>query len=351
MSKHKGQTGELSELAKTDNENKTFDVPFAREKYSPMEWLQYIAAQVEQMADMYDEDDSDFIKYMILEDKRVEPKKKTIERYEELDHYINESFLHDYAYAPYDILKNIEENRDGIVKADFANNVIYPILLKAIGIVETVRVIVDEYEYGYQEQLYFSNCSNEEEVKQWFQYVGNKRTDLTGHYFSLPDTIARFNKKQKLTIKDYEKAFDFITGLIKKIKERRYSAALRESVFAIRGYCKLKDINYSETQIKIAKRHEIAYQSFQYAIEKTGDNLLTDKQAYYYLKEHGTENIEGFELKDFDTWQRYVRGGRRHHGTPKNTFRAGRACRSAVKISEVDAKQITNQLNNSTDTD
>jgi hypothetical protein len=350
MSKNKKQTSGQSELVKTFDEEIRFTESPYSDTYSPMEWLQYIAAQVEQMADMYDEDDSDFIKYMILEDKRAEPKKKTIERYEELDHYINESFLHNYAYAPYAILKNIEENRDSIVKAGFANSVIYPIFLKAIGIVETVRVIVDEYEYGYQEQLYFSNCSNEEEVKQWFQDVGNKRTDLTGHYFSLPDTIARFNKKPKLTIKDYEKAFDFITGLIKKIKERGYSAALRESVFAIRGYCKLKDINYSETQIKIAKRHEMAYQSFQYAIEKTGNNL-TDKEAYDYLKEHGAEKIEGFELKDFNTWQRYVRGGRRHHGTQKNTFRADRVCRSAVKIGDVDVRQITNQINNSTDTD
>jgi hypothetical protein len=341
MNKHKEQTGDEKPKAlpdKTEHCTEVFRDAF-NHTYSPIEWLQYKAYLLENMADSWDEYDSNYIREDIAFEKTEYPKKKKIEMYDEIAGHINENVLHDLICGNSDEIKEIEQNRESIVKA-FANTAIYPNLLKVIAIIEQVVGIAKTYEFSYWYQLYFCCCTTADEAKEWFGGDDNQKRMAAD----------RFKRNPKLTISNYENAFDYITGLFKELEKRRFSAALRESLWVIEGYCKLNDKNYDKTQSKIAERYEIAYLSFQYAEEKTGDNL-TDKQAYDYLKEHGAENIEGFELKDFDTWQRYVRGGRKHHGTPKNTFRAGRICRSAVKISEVDARQITNQINNSTDTD
>jgi hypothetical protein len=252
MDNQNNQPGGPSELAKTFNEKIIFAAPYG-EKYSPLEWLQFIASELERMADFLDWNDSNYIKGQILEEKRAEPKKKKINIYEELVQYISESILRDYVCIPFDIINNIEQNQESIVKAAFVNSAIYPILLKAVGIVETVRVIAEMYEYLFWEQLFFCCCSNVEEVKEWF---GNKRTDLTGHYFSTPDAVARFNKNPKLKISNYENAFAYLTSLFKEVEKRQLSAELRESIFALRGYCKFNDKDYSETQRKITERLE-----------------------------------------------------------------------------------------------
>jgi hypothetical protein len=67
---------------------------------------------------------------------------------------------------------------------------------------------------------------------------------------------------------------------------------------------------------------EKAYQSYQYAVAvETNYNLKTDREVYDWLKDNGHSD---YELPAFETWQRYVRDGRKYYGTPKNTPRAGR---------------------------
>jgi len=76
---------------------------------------------------------------------------------------------------------------------------------------------------------------------------------------------------------------------------------------------------------KLTPANERAYQSYCVAEQKLGK--CTDKKAYAWLKEQG---IEGYDLPTFATWQKYVRNGRKHYKTNKNTPRAGRKTSSPL---------------------
>jgi hypothetical protein len=340
MSNKKEQTGGLSKLAKTDDEIIFTDIN--GEKYSPLEWLQDSARAFLEVADAWDEYNPNFIKEEFKYFKKRHPKLSKIEAYHNFTH---PDICQDFwaTYIPFrntegitNIISELKPNEENIFKA-FKNTAIFPNLLNIIGIIDfVIGQASSYYNFFWDCQLYQIGGLSEEKIRESF-----------GEYAAEKYSLCRF---KKLKIVDYEESFDTITCFLKKMQEWRYAEKLRDLSLTINGYCKLKNKKYSEIQNQIAKRYEIAYQSFQYAEEKTGKSL-TDRQAYDYLKRNATENIEGFILPEFYTWQRYVRGGRRHHGTPKNTFRAGRAFRSAVKINEVDIGQITNQLNNSTDTD
>jgi hypothetical protein len=83
-----------------------------------------------------------------------------------------------------------------------------------------------------------------------------------------------------------------------------------------------------KTQATPAPAIEKAYQSYQYAIEKNPDFAgKKDKEVHTWLKNNG---IDDYTLPAFETWQRYVRKGRKHYGTSKNTPRAGRTGRSII---------------------
>jgi hypothetical protein len=73
-------------------------------------------------------------------------------------------------------------------------------------------------------------------------------------------------------------------------------------------------------------RFNKAYESFLLA-EKSKGCGLTDREAYEWLKEDGPTQ---YELPAFQTWNRYVREGRKLRGTQKNTPRGGRNGRSIV---------------------
>lgn len=75
---------------------------------------------------------------------------------------------------------------------------------------------------------------------------------------------------------------------------------------------------------------ESAYRSYILA-EQRAEKEISDREAYYWLKEHGTPD---YRLPAFKTWQKYVTAGRKYYGTQKNTPRAGRTSRSAVPLGE-----------------
>jgi len=79
---------------------------------------------------------------------------------------------------------------------------------------------------------------------------------------------------------------------------------------------------------------ETAYWSYNHACEVLGGNP-GDKEAYEWLRERGPAE---YTLPKFTTWARHVRAGRRHHGTQRNRFRAGRTGRSVVREKEVEKK-------------
>jgi hypothetical protein len=76
---------------------------------------------------------------------------------------------------------------------------------------------------------------------------------------------------------------------------------------------------------------EAAYQSFFHAQGQSSEPL-TDQQAYGWFKENAPDE---YNMPVFETWRRYVRAGRKHYGTQKNSPRSGRTGRSVVKPGEL----------------
>jgi hypothetical protein len=68
-----------------------------------------------------------------------------------------------------------------------------------------------------------------------------------------------------------------------------------------------------------------AYRSYLQAVKANSDLAdAKDKDVYEWLKQRGCEEYEGIRFPSFETWQRYVRAGRKCYGTQKNRSRAGR---------------------------
>lgn len=105
---------------------------------------------------------------------------------------------------------------------------------------------------------------------------------------------------------------------------------LTQNVSAEDGFPRPSEPNSIPTDRKLAKRFEAAYQSFETAA-KSADKLLSDQEAYNWLKENGPAE---YELPEFQTWQRYVRQGRAFYGMQKNAPRGGRKGRSIVSAND-----------------
>lgn len=87
----------------------------------------------------------------------------------------------------------------------------------------------------------------------------------------------------------------------------------------------------------LTKSQRLAYQSYQYAINQNPDIAeANDNDVYNWLKENGFSEDDSYELPSLETWKRYLRYGRKAHGTQKNTRRKGRTGRSIVKASQIE---------------
>ncbi len=87
----------------------------------------------------------------------------------------------------------------------------------------------------------------------------------------------------------------------------------------------------------LTKSQRLAYQSYQYAINQNQDlPEANDNDVYNWLKENGFSEDDSYELPSLETWKRYLRYGRKAHGTQKNTRRKGRTGRSIVKASQIE---------------
>lgn len=87
---------------------------------------------------------------------------------------------------------------------------------------------------------------------------------------------------------------------------------------------------------------EKAYALFQYA-EMQAEKELEDREAYDWLNQHDWPKdlfagAVDYELPEFSTWTRYLRGGRRLHGNPKRPRRApSTTTRSVVRQQDLDS--------------
>jgi hypothetical protein len=150
----------------------------------------------------------------------------------------------------------------------------------------------------------------------------------------------------KIIVLEEERLLDLARRFLNKIMvrlDRRYKAALRNVVepdiepnqtrFNKVSHVVPDEIKLSSEQIEAKEKCQLpisvesAYQSFAYSESKIG-HQITDREAYVFLKEEGPRD---YDLPAFETWQRYVRAGRKFHQTHKNTPRSGRCSRNIVQ--------------------
>ena len=205
----------------------------------PMEWLQYIADSFSGLADLWDEYDSDYFEDEFEEYKIEYPDINKLEMYHEISRRVGESLLHSYICDSRDISADIEYFRENVLKA-FAKKAIFPNLLGAVGIIESVISEAKIFERDFYYYQYYCVANTPEDAEKWFGEGAAKR----------------FKENPKLTEDDYENAFSCITELLEIIEKKQFSAKLRESAWAIKGYCKLNAESpekYAEIEAEIAE--------------------------------------------------------------------------------------------------
>jgi hypothetical protein len=87
---------------------------------------------------------------------------------------------------------------------------------------------------------------------------------------------------------------------------------------------------------------EKAYRSYEYAISQNPQLAnAKDREAYDWLTEKDNDD---YPLPVFETWQRYLRAGRKYYGASKNTRRAGRTPKTAISVTDPAVHQITSKF-------
>jgi len=104
----------------------------------------------------------------------------------------------------------------------------------------------------------------------------------------------------------------------------------------------------NEDVLQLTKAERLAYQSYDYVITQKPELADTkDDETYDWLKENGQPD---YELPSCETWKRQVRAGRKHHGTQKNTPRAGRSGHSIAQSGQLQSlSEISSQYTNEAD--
>lgn len=303
----------------------------------PLEWLLCFADSLHEEANGWEEDcDPNFFEDHFEDCKEECPDISKREMFSEAVSFVTEGFLHIFWFHDLkDFKREIEALRENILKA-FENSVIFPDIFRSVGIIEFVSRLVEECLDNFWYDVHYFIADSPEEAEKYF---GRRAAKM-------------WKREAELTEEDYEKAFEGIAEFFRTMQKRQFSQRLRESAWIIEGYCKLKagSEKYTQTEVKLAKRYKQAYCSYEFAEKELlkADPVLktiTDKQAYDYLQEHGFKGEDDYVLPNYDTWQRYVRRGRRKYGTQKNAPRTGRGYgRSVIKPDQIQSiSEISSQ--------
>lgn len=223
----------------------------------PLDWLQYMADEFSSLAELWDEYDPNHFEEEFESYKEEYPKSTKIEMYSEVSNGIGERLLHSYIHDSGDIIQDIEHLRENVLKA-FEGSVIFPNLLSAIGIIEYViteaKDIEDSFYYSLHYIPFLPTKPTPEDI--------NRIIEDFGPFSSTAANKLKNKLKEEqgriLTVKDYEKAFDCITVLLENIEKKQFSQKLRESAWAIKGYCKLEvgSEKYAEIEEQIKKQRK-----------------------------------------------------------------------------------------------
>jgi len=159
---------------------------------------------------------------------------------------------------------------------------------------------------------------------------------------SIQDDLSQAFKKIEMEYRDLleEFAVEFEVAHIKFVKsaEAEQSASQKPAGAG----------QENEDVLQLTKAERLAYQSYEYAITQKPELADTkDDKTYDWLKENGPPD---YELPSCETWKRQVRAGRKHHGTQKNTLRAGRSGHSIAQSGQLQSlSEISSQYTNEAD--
>lgn len=131
------------------------------------------------------------------------------------------------------------------------------------------------------------------------------------------DMVCRYGCRTEEELMDLELLRSRVVGLASELSE---AIDVIKSKSAIIPDTKKPELATEVLEQKMTPANETAYQSYCLAEQRLGQ--CTDKQAFVWLTEHGPED---YDLPPFETWQKYVRSGRKFYNTNKNTPRAGRS--------------------------
>jgi len=232
--------GEMDEIKKTMNERKDYllSSDVRKQPLEPLEWLHFIADEFFGLGETLEGYDSNRLEGMFWKYRAENPKTSKIVMYEDTAQKIGRDLY--YLYEAYSYLSsNVDYNNEGILKA-FEKNVVFPIIIDAIGIVDLLDGGAKCTELMFHQALYYSIFDSAEDVEKYFGKVA----------------VDGFKKNPKLTEHNYEFAFKYVTEYFKEIKEGLFSHKLKESACKIKAYCILKvgSEKYAETEEKIKKQ-------------------------------------------------------------------------------------------------
>ncbi|MCH9715962.1 MAG: hypothetical protein K0U90_05615 [Planctomycetes bacterium] len=182
-----------------------------------------------------------------------------------------------------------------------------------------------------QSWLFFLHYIIKPERKTW---IRTNRVIALGYDFGVIDCDEEYLENLDsvpLDMDRYTTVGDFSFDILPKNSYSRIRDIANSSIEAIH---RIKS-GSEETSINslpqgskkpLMERYEKAYRSYEFAESSMGLDC-TDEEAYRWLEENC---LCEYELPSYQTWSRYLRVGRKHYGTNKNTPIAGRAGRFAT---------------------
>lgn len=232
------------EQKQTEKQTLSEHLEESHQSLTAIERLQWLVMDFDNIANYWDEQNPNYIDEEIEYYKEEKPKISKIAMYQEITRTcLFEGFLHEYLYSGC-VYGGFDEAENLTTVKTFENTTIFPNILIAIGISESVQNAAKDTEEAFLERLYYHGVGfTEENIKEFYGETA----------------VERYKKCTKLTENDYLEAFVHITELLELMEKNQYSQRLRESAWAIKGYCKLKAESperYAEIEAEITKKQK-----------------------------------------------------------------------------------------------
>jgi len=229
---------------------------FDGEGLTPVERLLGMANAFSEFADFWNEHGMDYINKEVKYQKGENPDFSKLELYK-FKAWLIDKCLNEYYTGGVDIVDTIREFEPLILK-EFEDSVIFPNLLCAIGVMDSVSELAKYVRFYYDIELYrYPTAKSPMSSKDVAKMERLKRFELSEKYPEFVNLKTSYNSAVgEPELKSYEYFFESMDDFLIKVERNRFAEKLRDAVYAIKGYCKLEvgSKKYAEIKAKIAKR-------------------------------------------------------------------------------------------------